>query len=185
MEHRWGERVEMRLTVQLSCGSSPPVAGSLVNVSASGAFVRTGGRGPARGPVEVLLQERGERGRSVRLPAFIVRETADGVGIEWREFAPHLVRLLMASDRRAGGARARARALPSTHHFPREPNTAMRPRAQPGVEPAAIGTISLPVAATAATEWARGPVRALAIQRLVLESTTPGTGPPVLAAAAR
>lgn len=66
MEHRWGERVAVRMTVELSCGSSPPVAGTLENVSSSGAFVRTQGHGPPRGPVEVLLrQDRYGRTRSV------------------------------------------------------------------------------------------------------------------------
>ena len=116
MEHRWGERVALRLTVELSSGSSPPVAGSIENVSSSGAFVRTeGGRGPPRGPVEVTFPE-GEFGRrpAVRLAAYVVRETDLGVGIEWSEFAPRPVRELMVRDRRAGGARTRARALPST-----------------------------------------------------------------------
>jgi hypothetical protein len=125
MEHRWGERVALRLTVELCCGSSPPVAGALENVSSSGAFVRTGGRGPPRGPVEVILQQ-GDfgHGHSVRLPAYVVRETATGVGIEWCEFAPRAVRELMSGDRRAGRARTRARALPSARQSQRGPNTA-------------------------------------------------------------
>lgn len=114
MEHRWGERVVARETVQLACGSSPPVAGLLENVSSSGAFVRTSGRGPPRGPVEVILQDGGlGRTHSVRLPAYVVRETAAGVGIEWCEFAPRPIRELMSRDRRAAGSRARARAQPS------------------------------------------------------------------------
>ncbi len=186
MEHRWGKRVEVRLTVELSSGSSAPVTGSLENLSSSGAFVRTQGEGPPRGPVEVTLAQSGSgRGVPVRLAGYIVRQAGGGVGIEWCEFAPAAVRRLLAGDTRSGSARAGARALPSAPHPPRGPNTAMHPRAQPGAEPAAIGTNTLPVAASAATEWACGPVGRLAIQRLLLESTTPSTGPPVLAAAAR
>lgn len=189
MEHRWGERIAVRLTVALSGGSLPPVAGSLENVSSSGAFVRTLGRGPARGPVDVTFEEHGSgRGRSVRLPAYVVRETESGVGIEWYEFAPRPVRQLLAGskrNKRAGGARARPRAQPSGRHSPRGPNTAMHPCVQSAADPAAIGTSTLPVAGSAATEWACGPVGRLPIQRLVLESTTPSTGPPVLATAAR
>src|SRR6185437_16233741 len=186
MEHRWGERVAVSVSVELSCGSSPPVAGSLENVSSSGAFVRTVGRGPPRGPIEVILhQPDADRGHSVRIAAYVVRETEVGVGIEWCDFAPRPVRELVAADRRAGATRARTRALPRTRHFPRGPNTAMQPRTQSPAEPAAIGTNTLPVAASAATEWACGPVGQLPIQRLALESTTPSTGPPVLATAAR
>lgn len=127
MEHRWGERVALHLTVKLSCGSSPPVAGSLENVSSSGAFVRTKGRGPPRGPVEVILESRGSgRRQSVQLPAYVVRQTETGVGIEWCEFAPRAVRELMIRDRGAGGARARARA-PTTRHSARGPNTETQP----------------------------------------------------------
>ena len=92
MEHRWGERYAVRMAVELCCGSSPPVPGYLENVSSSGAFVRTEGRGPPRGPVEVTLRDCGSaRTRSVRLPAYVVRETETGVGIEWCEFAPRAV----------------------------------------------------------------------------------------------
>lgn len=186
MEHRWGERVAVRQTVELACGSAALVRGSLENVSVSGAFVRTEGCKPARGPVEVILgrPDYAGRGRDLRLPAYVVRETATGVGIEWSEFAPRVIRELMIRDRRGGGARARARAQHSSR-YSREPNTAMQPRAQSAAEPAAMGTNTLPVAGSAATEWACGPVGQLPIQRLALESTTPSTGPPVLAAAAR
>lgn len=153
MEHRWGERVAVSLSVELFWGSAPPVAGSFENVSASGAFVRTHGRGPPRGPVEVAFPELGlPRGRSVRLQAFVVRETAAGVGIEWRELAPRPVREIIFRGRRSRSARSNARALPSIRHFPDRPNTAMQPREQPDADPAAIGTSTLPVAASAATE---------------------------------
>src|SRR6185312_922024 len=190
MEHRWGERVAVSVSVELSCGASPPVAGSLENVSSSGAFVRTAGRRPPRGPIDVIFAQRdADRRRSVRVAAYVVRETHVGVGVEWCEFAPRPVRELMVDDRRAAGAEARsgarARALPRVRYSAREPNTAMQPRAQPEAEPAAIGTNTLPVFASAATEWACEPVGQLPIQRLALESTTPSTGPPVLATAAR
>ena len=136
MEHRWGERIAVMLTVELSSGSSPPVTGWLENVSSSGAFVRTESRGPPRGPVEVILPQRGpDRGRPVRIAAYVVRETELGVGIEWCDFAPRPVRELAISDRRAGGERA-ARTPPRTRHWRADPNTAMQPRTQPEALPA-------------------------------------------------
>lgn len=153
MEHRWGERVAVHQTVELASGASPCVAGSLENVSSSGAFVRTEGRGPPRGPVEVILQESDfGRGRPVRLPAYVVRETESGVGIEWCEFAPRAIRDLIIRDRRAGGARARARAQRSSRYFRRGPNTAMQPCGHSAAESAAIGTNTFPVSGSAATE---------------------------------
>lgn len=114
MEHRWGERVLVRQTVELTCGSSPAVTGSLENVSSSGAFVRTEGQGPPRGPVDVILRDGNSRRRHCeRVPAYVVRETVSGVGIEWCEFAPRAVRELMIRDQPQGGARTRARAVRS------------------------------------------------------------------------
>lgn len=141
MEHRWGERFALHLTVELSCYPLPPVAGSLENVSASGAFVRTIGRGPPRGPVEVMLLRRGsERAQRVRLPAYVVRETETGVGIEWCEFAPRDVRELIIRGRH----RPQAAAPASTHCSSRLADTATRSLAQPTPH------IRPPVLATAA-----------------------------------
>jgi PilZ domain len=142
MEHRWGERFAVRMTVELSGGSAPPVAGSLENVSASGAFVRTEERGPPRGPVVVILrQEIFDRIRSVRLPAYVVRETESGVGIEWCQFAPRAVRELMLQGRGAGPDETRRRAARKTRRPSHEPDTVlMLPRALPAADPPAIRT---------------------------------------------
>lgn len=186
MEHRWGERVAVYLPVELSCGSGASIRGSLENVSSSGAFVRTEGDRPPRGPVAVIFQSRGSGGeRRVRLRAYVVRDTQAGVGIEWCEFAPRALRHLAVEGAPARGARTSDRAASPTRHSARGPNTAMQPCARSGAEPAAIGTNTLPVAGSAATEWACGPVGKLPIQRLSLESTIPSTGPPVLAPVAR
>jgi hypothetical protein len=143
MEHRWGERFAVRMTVELSSGSSPPVAGSLENVSASGAFVRTDERGPPRGPVAVILRQGDSGGvHLVRLAAFVVRETEGGVGIEWCEFAPRAVRELMIPGRSAGADRERARKARIARRPAHEPNAVMPLRGQPAIEPAAIRTRS-------------------------------------------
>lgn len=139
MEHRWGERFAVRMIVELSSGSSAPVAGSLENVSASGAFVRTDERGPPRGPVAVILRQADSgRVRAVRLAAYVVRETEGGVGIEWCQFAPRAVRELMIPGRSAGAEGARARKARTARRPAHEPNTVMPPRGQPAIEPAAI-----------------------------------------------
>ncbi len=128
------------MSVELSCGSSPAITGSIENVSSSGAFVRTEGCRPHRGPVEVILADRSTgHGHRVRLPAYVVRETATGVGIEWCEFAPRVVRELMMRDKCTGSVRARARALRATQRSSGDPNPAMQPLEQPSTPPAAIG----------------------------------------------
>jgi hypothetical protein len=126
------------MTVELSSGSSPPVTGSLENVSASGAFVRVDQRGPPRGPIVVILRHEGSgRTRSVRLAAYVVRETEGGVGIEWCRFAPRAVREIMLHGPERPGARKKA----LTARRPlQESDTVMPPRAQPPAPPSAIRT---------------------------------------------
>jgi hypothetical protein len=136
MEHRWGERFAVCLTVELASSSSPPVTGTLENVSVSGAFVRTAQRGPQRGPVAVLFREEASV-RTVRIAAYVVRESADGVGIEWCEFAPRAVRELMIPN---GSDTARARRARTARRPPLEPNSVVPPRVPPGAEPAAVRT---------------------------------------------
>jgi hypothetical protein len=141
MEHRWGERFAVRMSVELCSGSAPPVAGSLENVSASGAFVRTEGHGPPRGPVAVFLRQHLADGmRSVRLAAYVVRDAESGVGIEWCEFAPRAVRELLIHGRDAGADRMPRRKARIARRSPRESNTLMPARAQATAESAAIGT---------------------------------------------
>jgi PilZ domain len=129
MEHRWGERVPVHLTVELSRGAAAPVVGLLDNVSSSGAFVRTEGRLP-RGAVEVaLVRTATGRDSFPRLPAYIVRESELGVGIEWCEFAPRAVRELM--DRgRSTAVRTRRRHV-SARRGPNESNMTLQPLAPP------------------------------------------------------
>lgn len=145
MEHRWGERVSVRLTVELSCGASAPVAGLLENVSSSGAFVRTPGCRLRRGAVEVTLVRGGTDSKSVvRLPAYIVREGDAGVGIEWCEFAPRAVRELIARNRRAG---ARARLPTSKRRSRRESNTVIDSLARSVTQPDAAAAACVPAGA--------------------------------------
>ncbi|HTX06162.1 MAG TPA: PilZ domain-containing protein [Steroidobacteraceae bacterium] len=132
MEHRWGERVFVQVTVELSCGALAPISGLLQNLSSSGAFVRTEGCRPPRGPVEVTLIGSGEeRGSSIRLPAYIVRESDSGVGIEWCEFAPRVVRELLSRDRREkrAGARRPLRSPSSIRRAAHKSNSGIEPRA--------------------------------------------------------
>jgi hypothetical protein len=99
MEHRWGERVAVQTPVELFFGSSAAVQGLLENVSSSGGFIRIEGTAPPRGPVQVRLTALAtSRRRTARIAGYIVRETADGVGVEWRQFAPAPVRELMSRD---------------------------------------------------------------------------------------
>lgn len=96
MEHRWGKRSVLDAAVRLLSGSRTVVSGRITNASLSGAFIRTDARLPAFGYVLVELNRNGwSHGAPARIPAYVVRQTPDGVGVEWCEFAPLAITSLL------------------------------------------------------------------------------------------
>ena len=104
MEHRWGRRVSLQIPVQLISDGAAPALGHLENLSVSGAFVRTGWRGPLGACIELeVLPKASREQRPNRVLAHVVRSTHEGTALEWCELAPQTVRLLLA---RASAPRA-------------------------------------------------------------------------------
>ena len=98
MDHRWGQRVAVDLAVQLLCHPRTIAVGRLMNVSVSGAFVRTGFVPALLAPVRILgfLSET-EGTRRAAIEGYVVRRERDGFGIEWFELAPAgICRFLLA-----------------------------------------------------------------------------------------
>ena len=94
MEHRWGHRVECQEALVIETAGGRFVS-QLVSLSRTGAFLRFTER---RLPRVVLIQfDRGCSGPHPigRLLAYIVRESPTGVGLEWAEFSPPLLRELL------------------------------------------------------------------------------------------
>lgn len=68
------------------------------DVSLSGAFVHTVFHPPLFSHVYVELDRvSAMRGGRQRISAYVVRRTADGIGLEWFEFAPEAIRDWVAS----------------------------------------------------------------------------------------
>ena len=88
MEHRWGERTPVRAAVRVHCAKWD-AAGYIRDASLSGAFVHTRLQIPAWTHIEVDLS-------GTPIAGFVVRVTAEGLGIEWSEFAPPAIRALLA-----------------------------------------------------------------------------------------
>ncbi|MEJ0039136.1 MAG: hypothetical protein WDO68_24285 [Gammaproteobacteria bacterium] len=104
MDHRWGQRVGVDLAVQLLCHPRTVAVGRLMDVSVSGAYVRTGLVPALLAPVRILgfLSEH-EGMRREAIEGYVVRRERGGFGIEWFELAPAGVcRFLIAGI--AGGA---------------------------------------------------------------------------------
>lgn len=96
MEHRWGIRRTLDVSVKLYVHQSPPRFGRLVNASSSGAYVATSVPPPVMTRVELALGW-GKHQHDARqlVSAYVVRADAFGVGIEWEEFAPLAVHELI------------------------------------------------------------------------------------------
>lgn len=92
MEHRWGGRKPMGTKVRLVAWPGAIGAGTLRDVSLSGAFVETDLSLPLLARVAVDPQfDRRASGETQGIHAFVVRQEADGLGMEWCEFAPEAV----------------------------------------------------------------------------------------------
>jgi hypothetical protein len=88
MEHRWGQRRETSRSVFLRTHSGLAAHGVLRNVSVSGAFILTPlPAGPlTRLQLFLAAESRDRRASPQPIECEIVRCTADGIAIEWKEF---------------------------------------------------------------------------------------------------
>jgi hypothetical protein len=98
MDHRWGQRVAVDMAIQLLSHPRTIAVGRLMNVSVSGAFVRTGLVPALLAPVRILgFLSESEGSRREAIEGYVVRRERDGFGVEWFELAPAgICRFLMA-----------------------------------------------------------------------------------------
>jgi hypothetical protein len=96
LEHRWGERHEVNWLIDLEAG--PAVKGGkgyLRNLSLSGAFVTSDCDWRLNTLIEVGIRLPPPSTRTTIVRAIVSRKLKDGVGIEWYEFAPKVVKDLL------------------------------------------------------------------------------------------
>jgi hypothetical protein len=124
MEHRWGERIQVDIPVQVS---APPLilgSGRVRNISISGAFISGQFDLPPLARAFVVF-EFAVAGEHERLPiaCFVARVRADGIGVEWRELAPQIVSDLMlfaAAPEQPRSAAPAAAAIAAPENLPIE-----------------------------------------------------------------
>jgi hypothetical protein len=96
MEHRWGERVRVNIPVHVSATALAGVDGCMRNLSLSGALVKADCELRLHSLIEVHI-ELPPSPRAAVLMAHVSRKLKEGVGIEWCEFAPIIVKDLLRS----------------------------------------------------------------------------------------
>lgn len=96
MEHRLGTRVPLCLPARLDMRGETSALGSLLNVSLSGAYVATPRIYQLLSPIDILCARFGDdHAEPSGVSAYVIRKAELGVGVEWREFAPQTIRLLV------------------------------------------------------------------------------------------
>ncbi|MGH8316716.1 MAG: PilZ domain-containing protein [Steroidobacteraceae bacterium] len=101
MEHRWGTRHSLDVSVRLDGRPQLLTFARLKNASASGAYVETRS-GPAM-LSRVWVEIDGHlhcRNDFNRVAAYVVRKDEQGVGLEWCDFAPRAILALIERPRR-------------------------------------------------------------------------------------
>ena len=92
MEHRAGVRYQVDIAAYVRThGGVVSSVGWLRDISVSGGFLRTTLLVPALSPISLrLIDAKGEFAATIK--GQVVRCEPDGLGLEWSEFAPELVR---------------------------------------------------------------------------------------------
>lgn len=101
MEHRWGTRHPLDVSVRLAARPHLLAFARLRNASSSGAYLVTRAALPLMTRIHVELGW-GEfrRGEPHRIPAYVVRADGVGVGLEWCDFAPMPILELVEREQR-------------------------------------------------------------------------------------
>jgi hypothetical protein len=94
-ESRWGDRVKVNIPVQLSADTFAGAEGCMRNLSLSGALVKANVDLGLYTLLEVSIKSPSQRVEAVT--AYVSRRLQEGVGIEWCEFAPLVVKDLLRS----------------------------------------------------------------------------------------
>ena len=94
---RWGLRISVDIPVQVAAPACPVIHGHLKNLSLSGAFMEADHELRLHAYVEVNIQLPETGRRAMKVMARVSRKFQDGVGVEWCEFAPSVVKDLLRS----------------------------------------------------------------------------------------
>jgi hypothetical protein len=97
LEHRWGERVRVNIPVHMSANALDGIDGCMKNLSLSGALMKSDCDLCLNTLIEVRIELPPPSPQVAVVMAHISRKFKEGIGIEWCEFAPTIVKDLLRS----------------------------------------------------------------------------------------
>jgi hypothetical protein len=96
-ESRWGHRVRVNIPVQVSVNALYGADGCMKNLSLSGALVKSDVDLGLNTLIKVSIKMPSPSQRAAAITAYVSRKAGEGVGVEWCEFAPSVVKDLLRS----------------------------------------------------------------------------------------
>jgi hypothetical protein len=115
MEHRWGERIGVDIPVRVTSHPFAVRHGRLVNLSVSGAAIRADFDLRSLSKIQVVIElPHRFKCEAPSIAAYVTRNSKDGMGIEWCEFAPPIVSELLQSFAARRYARIRNTESPTS-----------------------------------------------------------------------
>jgi PilZ domain len=96
-ESRWGDRVRVNIPVQVSVNALWGADGCMKNLSLSGALVKSDVDLGLNTLIKVSIKMPSPSQRAAAITAYVSRKAGEGVGVEWCEFAPSVVKDLLRS----------------------------------------------------------------------------------------
>jgi hypothetical protein len=97
LEHRWGERFQLDLPIQLAVNTVSGIDARLKNLSLSGALIEADFALRIHTVIEIKMPVPLATQPTAVVKAYVIRKINDKVGIEWRDFAPHAIKELLRS----------------------------------------------------------------------------------------
>jgi hypothetical protein len=96
-EGRWGDRVRVNIPVQVSTNAEAGADCCMKNLSLSGALVKADVDWGLHSLIQVSIKMPPPSQRATAIAAYVSRKAKEGVGVEWCEFAPSVVKDLLRS----------------------------------------------------------------------------------------
>jgi hypothetical protein len=95
-DSRWGDRVRVNIPVQVSADALS-AHGCMKNLSLSGALVKADVDLGIHTLIQVNIEPSSASQRAAAITAYVSRKDEEGIGVEWCEFAPSIVKDLLRS----------------------------------------------------------------------------------------